>query len=101
MVSNYYLIQWRLTINWTLKNKLVLNINQNIDIFFPQNSTETVVCKISNILCRLQCTNWQYNYYGSLIKFNILLTYQVTEVVDVDRVIVTRRAAADFHSSSV
>ena len=41
--------------NWTLRNKLQWNLNQNSNIFIQENVFESVVCEMAAILSRPQC----------------------------------------------
>ena len=47
--------------NWTLRNKLQWNINQNQDIFIQENMFENVVCKTLAILCWSHCVDLPAN----------------------------------------
>ena len=52
--SHYRNQCWNI-VNWTLRNKLQWNFNRNSDIFFQDNSLESVVCEMAAILSRPQC----------------------------------------------
>ena len=41
--------------NWTLRNKLQWNFNQNYNILIHKNAFESVVCEMASILSRAQC----------------------------------------------
>ena len=56
-VPCHYLNQCWNIVNWTLSNKLQLNLNRNINIFVDENAYENVVCKIAAILSRPLCLN--------------------------------------------
>ena len=51
----HYLNQWWNIVNWTNRNKLQWNFNQNHNIFIQENAFENVVWKTAAILSRLQC----------------------------------------------
>ena len=53
--SSHYLNQWCDIVNWTIRNKLQWNFNQNHNIFFQENAFESVVWKTAAILSRPQC----------------------------------------------
>ena len=53
-------------VNWTLRNKLQWNLNQNSNIFIQENTLESVVCETAAILSRPQCVNWPDQGYYSL-----------------------------------
>ena len=42
----------QLVVNWTLRNKLQWNLNQNTWLFIHQNASEDAVCKMAAILSR-------------------------------------------------
>ena len=42
-------------VNWTLRNKLQLNFNRNLNIFIQENALHNVVCETPSILSRPQC----------------------------------------------
>ena len=55
LVGANYLNQCWNIVNWTLRNKLQWNLNQNSYIFIQENVFENVVWKMSAILSRPQC----------------------------------------------
>ena len=52
---NHYLNQCWDIVNWTLRNKLQWNFNQNTNIFIQKNAFENIVCETVAILFRPQC----------------------------------------------
>ena len=51
-------------VNWTLRNKLLWNLNRYSNIFIQENAFESVVCETAAILSRPQCVNkmiWKVN----------------------------------------
>ena len=54
-MSSHYLNQCWDIVNWTHRNKLQWNFNQNSWIFFPENALEYSVWKMAAILSRPQC----------------------------------------------
>ena len=54
---SHYLNQWWNIVNWTHRNKLQLNCNQNSYISIQENAFENVVWKIAATLTRPQCVN--------------------------------------------
>ena len=54
---SHYLKQCLLIVNWTLRNKLQWNFNQNSTIFIQENAFENVVCKMVAILSRGRWVN--------------------------------------------
>ena len=55
--SSHYLNQWWNIVNWTLRNKLQWDFNQNSYIFIQEKVFENVVCEIAAILSRPQCVD--------------------------------------------
>ena len=53
--ANHYLNQCWNIVNWTLGNKLQLNLNQNLYISIQINEVENVVRNLAAISFRLQC----------------------------------------------
>ena len=47
-----YLNKCWVIVNWTLKNTLQWNINQNIKLYIHENAPEVIVCKMAAILSR-------------------------------------------------
>ena len=50
MAPSHYLNQWWNIVNWTFRNKLQWNFNQNFNIFIEENTFQNVVCAMSAIL---------------------------------------------------
>ena len=50
-------MQWWDIVNWTPRNKLQWNVNQNSYIFIQENTFKNVVWKIAAILSQPQCVN--------------------------------------------
>ena len=75
--SDNYLHCWNI-VNWTLRNKLQWNFNQNSNIFIQENAFENVICEMTSILSRSQCVNRKReNQYGLVLitLSNFLKTY--------------------------
>ena len=51
-VPSHYLNQWWFIVNWTLRNELRWNFNQNIIFFIHKNASESIVCEMVAILSR-------------------------------------------------
>ena len=51
-MPNNYLNQSLLIVNWTLRNKLQWNFNQNSTFFIHENALENVICETAAILSR-------------------------------------------------
>ena len=49
---SYYLNQCWVNVNWTLRNKLKWNFNQNTNFFIHKNASENNVCEMAAILSR-------------------------------------------------
>ena len=49
---SHYLNQWSLTINWTLRNNIQWNLNQNTRLVFHRNGPENVDCEMAAIFSR-------------------------------------------------
>ena len=54
---SHYLNQCCNIVNWTLRNKLEWNFNQNSNTFIEENTFENVVCEMLSILSQPQCVN--------------------------------------------
>ena len=54
---SHYLNQCWIIVNWTLRNKLLWNLNRNSNVFIQENAFESVVCETASILSRPQCVN--------------------------------------------
>ena len=53
-VPSYYLKQCEIIVNWTMRNKVQWNQNQNSNIFIQENTLENVVSEMASILSRPQ-----------------------------------------------
>ena len=49
---SHYLNQCWIIVNWTLRNKLKRNFNQNTKLFIHENASENIVCEMAAILSR-------------------------------------------------
>ena len=49
-MPSHYLNQCLIIVNWTLKNKLQWNFNQNIKLFTHEHASDNIVCEMSAIL---------------------------------------------------
>ena len=47
-------------VNWTIRNKLKWNFNQNTKLFIHENASEGIVCKMASILSR---RIWVYTWW--------------------------------------
>ena len=45
-------VQCWVIVNWTLRNKVQWNLNQNTKVFIHENAYENIVCEMAAILCR-------------------------------------------------
>ena len=57
LMPSFYLIQCWLIVNWTLRKKPQLNLNQNTNIFIQEKALENVNYKMAAIWFRPQCVN--------------------------------------------
>ena len=48
-MPSHYLNQSRFIANWTIRNKLQWNLNQNTKIFIHKNASENIVCEMAAI----------------------------------------------------
>ena len=68
-VPSHYLNQNWLIVNWTLRNKLQWNSNQNTKLFIHENAFENVVCKMAAILSRgEELTHWPPGRYDRIFR---------------------------------
>ena len=77
LVPSHYLNQYWLIVNWTLRNKLKWNSNQNTIFFVHDNTFKNVVCKMSAILCRRR---WVKGYLAVYIPFLPLKIDNISDV---------------------
>ena len=54
---SHYLNQCWVIVNWTVRNKLQWNFNQNIKLFIHENASENIVCEMAAILSRVRWVN--------------------------------------------
>ena len=72
---SHYLNQCWVIVNWTLRNKLRWNLNQNLCIFIQENALENVLWKIAVILSQPQCVK------GCLCELRVRGPSQYKDVV--------------------
>ena len=51
---SHYLNQYWVIVNWSLRNKLQWNLNQNTTFIIHKNVSENIVCEMAAILSRLR-----------------------------------------------
>ena len=56
-VPSHYLNQCWVIINWTLRNKLQLNFDQNKKLFIHENASENIICEMAAMLSRRRRVN--------------------------------------------
>ena len=56
-------IIWTIIVNWTLRNKIKWNFNQNSYIFIQENVFENVICEMAAILSQHQCVNSHLSHH--------------------------------------
>ena len=54
-VSNHFMNQCLPNINFDHREEITVNLNQNMEIFVPENAFQTVVCIMAAVLLRPQC----------------------------------------------
>ena len=55
----HYLNQCWIIVNWTLRNKIQWNLNQNSKLFFHEHASQNIVCEMAAILPRGdELTHW-------------------------------------------
>ena len=77
---SHYLNQCWNNINWTLRNKLQWNLNQNSYIFIQENAFDNVLWKMAAILSRPQCVNltlWPYMLSFPSLYYMMLQGYHL------------------------
>ena len=68
--TSHYLNQCWVIVNWTLGNKLQWNFNQNKKLFFHENASVKIACKMGAILSRGRWVNEQWwNITFTLFQF--------------------------------
>ena len=60
---SHYLNQCWIIVNWTRKNKLLWNFNQNAKLSIHENASENIVCKMAPILLR---ESWVKMHFGGI-----------------------------------
>ena len=71
---SHYLNQYRVIVNWTLRNKLQWNVNHNTKLFVHNNASEIIACEMAAISSRPQCFNRKWvgvNLLGKLAVRNV------------------------------
>ena len=60
-------IRYQTIINWTLRNKLLRNYDQNTKLFIQENASENIVCEMAPILSRGDelTGSWNLLFIGS------------------------------------
>ena len=86
-------------VNWTLRNKLQLNINRDATVVIQENAFENVVCEMTAILFRSQCV--KHAGHTRLYLYNTLQSYNMDDFTHVSQVhvifnvtIINRRIAS-------
>ena len=77
---SHYLNQCRNIVNWTLRNILQWNINQNSYIFIKK-SFENVFCKMSVIFYRPQCVKPYHTTYCILLIMSCAFRTHLVNIV--------------------
>ena len=67
VAPNHYLNQSLLIVNWSLRNKLQWNCNQNSTIFIQENVFENTVCEMTAILSRWRWVILSFLHYWSSV----------------------------------
>ena len=63
-------------VNWTLRNKLQWNFNQNTKLFIHENASEKIVCEMAAILSRGRWVNfWFDNMMVSIVTIKLATCY--------------------------
>ena len=70
------IMAWRqiIVVNWTLRNKLQWNFNQNTTLFVHENASENIVCKTAAILSR---GRWVNKYQVCFLSKYFYCTWQI------------------------
>ena len=55
---SYYLNQWWVIVNWTLRNKLQWDFSKKTKLFIHENASEIIVCEMAAILSRGRWVNF-------------------------------------------
>ena len=89
LAPSHYLNQCWLVVNWTPRNKLQWNINQNKKKFIHENVSESIICNMAAILSSVSfmytgpelshhcCSNWS-SIYAALGASPWISTHKVT-----------------------
>ena len=67
---SHYLNQFWILVNWTLRNKLRWNFNQNTKLYIHENASENIVCETSTILSRGKRVNNLMSNWRHTIAWN-------------------------------
>ena len=58
LAPNHYLNQCWLIVNWTPRNKLQWNFDQNTKFFIHESAFENLICEMATMLSRGSWVNW-------------------------------------------
>ena len=75
---SHYLNQCWIIANFTLRNKLQWNVNQNTKLFIHENVSENVVCEMAAILSRKMSLMWCRSMFNRRIEplaLNVIFWY--------------------------
>ena len=81
-VPGHYLNQCWVIVNWTIRNKIQWNFNQNIKYVIHENVSENIICEMGPILSRGRWVNvnihsYQYEIFwcGSMVATRLLFLF--------------------------
>ena len=81
-VPSHYLNQCWNSANWTLRNKLRWNFNQNSNIFIQENWLENVVCEMESIFSQPQCVKASRDMGSWLVTCVVLQFSEIQKDTD-------------------
>ena len=80
MAQSHFVNQCWFTVNWTLRNKLQWNFNQNTKLCIHINASENIVCNMLAIVSRGRWVNTWYTY---TILYLIIITIICLKVLHI------------------
>ena len=94
-MPSHYLTQCWVIVNWTLRNKLKWNYNQNTKFFIHENAFQDTVCEMAAILSRKR---WLDALHGALMAVLVISLIKHFNTLSVKWVIFSLKPAQQKHN---
>ena len=69
-VSNHYMHQWKIIVDWPIRNERKWNINPNLKLACPESALEKIILDISDKLYTRRTTEFPVGVSGLLIPWD-------------------------------